>query len=253
MSSWLLIIPSLTAVLIFASAAGGKPGWMRWLAPLVAVIFIAGAWLGLVWAPPDREMGDVQRILYMHVPSVWMALLAATLNFGCSVVYMFRASWKTDAIAEAAAEVGLLFGANGVLLGSIWGKPTWNTWWTWDPRLTSAAIMLIAYAGYLALRKFVEDPERRAVWSSVLGIIAYVDIPIVWFSVRWWQGIHQLQSSPKTVDPDMTFVLRWHSFAFLCLLVAFIAARYRVAMSARQSETTLPPAAAPTRSSAAAV
>src|SRR5262249_57934562 len=124
----------------------------------VAVAMLStGAWLALAWAPPDREMGDVQRIMYAHVPSVWMALLAVTLNFGCSVVSLFRNSPKADALAEAAAEVGVLFGAVGVTLGSIWGRPTWGVWWTWDPRLTSAAIMLVSYAGYLALRRFVED------------------------------------------------------------------------------------------------
>src|SRR5262249_15410004 len=160
--------------------------------------------------------------MYAHVPSVWMALLAVTLNFGCSVVYLFRNSPKADALAEAAAEVGVLFGAVGVTLGSIWGRPTWGVWWTWDPRLTSAAIMLVSYAGYLALRRFVEDPERRATWSAVAAIIAFVDIPIVWFSVKWWRSLHQVQSSPKTVDPQMTLVLRWNAIAFLLVLIVFI-------------------------------
>jgi heme exporter protein C len=204
-----------------------------------------GGYLGLIWAPADREMGDVQRIMYAHVPSVWMALLAVTLNFACSVLYLFKNSWKLDALAEASAEVGVLFGAVGVTLGAIWARPTWGVWWNWDPRLTTAAIMLVSYAGYLALRRFVEDPERRAVWSAVVAIIAYVDVPIIWFSVKWWNSLHQVQSSPKTVDPDMVFALRWNAFAFLAFLIFFIWSRYRIALRERQRELALPEAIGP--------
>ncbi len=214
---------------------------VRWAIFIVAVAMLAvGAWLALAWAPPDREMGDVQRIMYVHVPQVWMALLAATLNFGCSVAYLFKKSWKTDALAEASAEVGVLFGAVGIALGSIWGRPTWGVWWAWDPRLTTAAILLVAYAGYLALRRFVEDPERRAVWSAVTAIVAYVDVPLIWYSVQWWRSLHQVQSSPKTVDPQMVLVLRWHAFAFLGLLIFFIWSRYQIAIAARRRELAMP-------------
>jgi heme exporter protein C len=185
-------------------------------------------------------MGDVQRIMYVHVPQVWMALLAVTLNCGCSVAYLFKNSWKTDALAEASAEVGVFFGAVGISLGSIWGRPTWGVWWAWDPRLTTAAILLVAYAGYLALRRFVEDPERRAVWSAVTAIVAYVDVPLIWYSVQWWRSLHQVQSSPRTVDPQMVLVLRWHAFAFLALLIYFIWTRYQIALAARHRELAMP-------------
>lgn len=199
-----------------------------------------GAWLGLGWAPPDREMGDVQRIMYAHVPSVWMALIGLVLNFVASVVYLFKNSWKTDALAEASAEAGVVIGANGVLLGAIWARPTWGVWWTWDPRLTTAAIMLIAYAGYLALRKFIEDPERRAMWSAVYAIFAAIDLPILWFSVRWWRSIHQLQSAPSTVDPQMVIPLRVNAFAFLFITIVFIWQRYRISLRTREEEVALP-------------
>ena len=218
----------------------------NWLRPALAGVAFAmlgvGAFLGLSWAPPDREMGDVQRIMYAHVPAVWMALLAVTLNFVCSITYLFKNSWKMDALAEASAEVGVLFGAVGVSLGAIWARPTWGVWWTWDPRLTTAAIMLVSYAGYLALRRFVEDPERRAVWSAVVAIISYVDVPIIWYSVKWWKSLHQVQSSPKTVDPAMTFALRWNAFALLAFLIFFIWSRYRIALREREREVALPDA-----------
>jgi heme exporter protein C len=211
------------------------------LALLALGLVIWGAWLGLAWAPPDREMGDVQRIMYVHVPAMEMALLAMTLNFVCSVVYLFRPSWPTDSLAEAFAEVGLFFGAYGLVLGSIWGKPTWGTYWTWDPRLTSMAIGLMAYAGYLALRRFVDDAERRAVWSAVVAIIIAVDVPIIYFSVRWWRSLHQMQSSPATVDPAMVRVLRWNFIAFFVVFILFVTARYSIALARRRQEVTPPP------------
>jgi heme exporter protein C len=205
-------------------------------------LFISGAWLGLAWAPPDREMGHVQRIMYVHVPLMEMALLAGSINFICCVLYLFKASWKTDALAEATAEVGLVFGGIGMVLGSIWGRPTWGVYWAWDPRLTTMAILLVAYAGYLALRRFVDDPDRRAVWSAVAGIVIAADIPIVYFSVRWWKSLHQIQSSPKTVDKLMVLPLRWNLCAFLGLLIIFLVVRYRIALAARLRETTVPDA-----------
>jgi heme exporter protein C len=133
-----------------------------------------------------------------------------------------------------------MFGAVGVLLGAIWGRPTWGVYWTWDPRLTTAAIMLVAYMGYMAMRRFVEDPEKRAVWSSVVGIIAAVDLPIIWFSVKWWRSLHQVQSSPSTVDPSMVVPLRISAFGFLAFMILFIMLRYRIALNERQAEVALP-------------
>ena len=222
------------------------PGTRRWvwkaLLAIAVPMFAFGGYLALVWAPPDREMGDVQRIMYAHVPQVWMALLGFTLNFACSIAYLFKKSWVSDSLAEASAEVAVYFGAVGVTLGAIWARPTWGVWWDWDPRLTTAAIMLVVYAGYLTLRRFVDNPEMRATWSAALGIFAFVDIPILWFSVKWWRSLHQVQSSPKTVDPDMTFVLRWFSVAFLAMLIAFIYLRFRLAMAARKNELAPPEA-----------
>lgn len=211
--------------------------------PIYALILLGiGHFVGLAVAPPDREMGDVQRIMYAHVPAVWIALLALTTNFVCSVLYLFKPSWKVDSLAEASAEVGLVFGSVGVLLGAIWGRPTWGVYWTWDPRLTTAAILLVAYMGYMALRRFVEDPEKRAVWSSVVGIIAAVDLPIIWFSVKWWRSLHQVQSSPKTVDPAMQLPLRISAYAFLTIALIFIINRYRIALAERNAEVALPEA-----------
>jgi heme exporter protein C len=224
----------------FLYASIRSAGLRAILALLAVALLVSGAWYGLLRAPPDREMGEVQRIMYAHVPAQWMALMAVTLNFVCSVVYLLRPRWSTDALAEASAEVGLFFGALGLVLGSIWGKPTWGVYWSWDPRLTSEAILLVAYAGYLALRRFVDDAERRAVWSAVAGIIIAVDIPIIWFSVQWWRSLHQKQSSPSTVDPQMVLALRWNAFAFLALWLVFLSTRYLIAR-ARSARDVAPP------------
>jgi heme exporter protein C len=223
------------------SRFNARPALYAMTGAAVALLAL-GSWMGLVWTPPEREMGHVYRIIYVHVPAMWMAMLALVLNFGCCIAYLFKASWKTDALAEAAAEVGLLFGTYGLVLGSIWGKPTWGVYWDWDPRLTAMAIMLVTYVGYTALRRFVEDPEKRAVWSSVVGIISGINMPIVWKSVQWWRSLHQVQSTPKTVDPDMVLALRVNAWASLILLVLFLLHRYRIALATREAEVALPSA-----------
>ena len=211
---------------------------IRKVLPFVAVAMVAsGAYVGLVWAPPDREMGDVQRIMYAHVPSVWMAFLCLTTNFICSVTYLFTSKWGADALSEATAEVGVVFGTIGVSLGAIWGRPTWGVWWTWDPRLTTTAIMLMLYTGYLALRAFTEDPERRARWSAAVGILAFLNVPIVYMSVRWWRTLHQPQSSPATVDTAYAWGLRTNAIAVLLILVYLIGRRYHAAALERAAET----------------
>ena len=227
-----------------ASAAARAWVWKA-LAALGLLLMASGGYLALVVAPADREMGDVSRIMYAHVPEVWSALVALCVNFAASLAYLFRKSLALDAVAEACAEVGVFFGAVGVLLGSIWGRPTWGVWWDWDPRLTTAAIMLVVYAGYLALRKFVDDPEKRATFSSVLGIIAFADLPILWFSVRWWRSLHQRQSGAGSMDPTIRTVLLWNVAAFLALTIVFIWHRYQIAMAARAREVALPSALPP--------
>jgi heme exporter protein C len=215
------------------------------LAVQALVMLPIGVWLGLIWAPPEREMGDVYRIIYAHVPQVWMALLGTTLNFGASLAFLMKKSWTADALAESSAEVGLYFGIVGVTLGAIWGKPTWGVYWTWDPRLTSAAVMLIYYTGYLALRRFTENPDTRATWSAALGTFGIVIPVTVYFSVKWMKSLHQEQSTPKTVDPQMVFALRWAACTFLCLLIVFVYHRYKIARATLAKEVAPPEALGP--------
>lgn len=192
------------------------------------ILLVLGGYLGLFVAPTEREMGEVYRIIYVHVPAAWTALVAFTVTLVSSVWYLFSSKWRADTIAEASAEVGVFFSVLVLITGSIWGKPTWGVYWSWDPRLTTAAIMTFAFAGYLALRQFVDQPEKRATWSAVTAILIYIDIPLVWYSVKWWNSLHQLQSSPQTVSAEMVSPLRVSAFAFLFVFLFFTRIRYAI-------------------------
>jgi heme exporter protein C len=190
-------------------------------------------------------MGDTVRIMYVHVPTAWNAMLALTSAFGCALAFLLRGGWKWDARLEAAMEVGTTLSALLCVQGAIWAKPTWGVWWDWDPRLTTTAVMVFAFAGILTLRRFVDDPVKRAVWSAVACIIAYVDVPIVYFSVKWWNSLHQLQSTPETVSRAFHWPLRINAFGILFLMAGMIALRSRVATLRLQGELAPPlPAAA---------
>jgi heme exporter protein C len=248
----LLVIGIWVGLLVFLYWGSEYALNKRWLLVVLGVVAFAllagGEYYGLAVAPPERDMGDVYRIIYAHVPEEWMSMMALTLNFVFSVGFLIRKNWRLDALAEATAEAGLLLAGTGVVLGSIWARPTWGVWWTTDPRLITAAVMVVSYAAYMALRRFMDDPERRARWSAVVAILAAADLPLVWFSVKWWASIHQMQSSPETVpDPSMRLALRWNGIAFLFILIFFSMMRYRISREARKAELTAPDALPPTR------
>jgi heme exporter protein C len=213
------------------------------LLALGILCLLAGSYLGLFVAPPEHFMGDVQRIMYVHVPTAWNAMLAMTFAGICAVVFLFTNDWKWDARMEGGIEVGVLLAFLLCCQGAIWAKPTWGVWWDWDPRLTTTAVLLFAFLGILALRRFVDDPVKRAVWSSVATIIAYVDVPIVYFSVKWWNSLHQTQSSPATVSKAFHLPLRLNAFGVLFVMTAFIMLRARIASLRLEQELAPPPAA----------
>lgn len=212
------------------------------LIALGVLFLLAGSYYGLLVAPPEQYMGEVQRIMYVHVPTAWNALLAITFAFVCAIVFLFKSGdFKWDARLEASIEVGVLLAFLLCVQGSIWAKPTWGVWWDWDPRLTTTAVLLFAFLGILALRRFVDDPVKRGIWSSVATIIAYVDVPIVYFSVRWWNSLHQLQSTPQTVSSQFHLPLRVNAFGILFVMTGFIMLRARLASLRHASEIAPPP------------
>ncbi|HSA54284.1 MAG TPA: cytochrome c biogenesis protein CcsA [Gemmatimonadaceae bacterium] len=208
----------------------------EWLGVVALLAVIGAQLLGFLTSPPDRDMGHLQKIMYVHVPSAWNAFMAFFVVAAASLMYLWKGEERHDLLAASAAEVGTLFTALTLALGSIWGRPTWGIWWTWDPRLTSTAVLLMIFVGYLSLRSFVDDHERRAQWSAAVGLLGALNVPIVYMSVKWWRTIHQMQSSPSTVDPEYVVGLRANGIAFLLVLVYFILKRYRAAQLERAAE-----------------
>jgi heme exporter protein C len=177
------------------------PGW------LAASVFGVTVVLGLVGVPADAVQGDVQRIMYIHVPSAWLAYLAFFVTLVAGLLYLRRGDLRYDRVAAASAEIGLVFTGLTIATGSIWGKATWGKWWDWDPRLTTTAILFVIYAGYLLLRQSLVDRRRRARLAAILGIIGFVNVPIVHFSVLWWRGLHQPPTVIRPGDPTINHVL----------------------------------------------
>jgi heme exporter protein C len=205
-----------------------EPRWLRIVGVAGVVAFVGAQALGVLTSPPDRDMGDLQKIMYVHVPAAWNAFIAFFIVAIASIKVLLTNDERADLLAAAAAEVGAALTALTLILGSIWGRPTWGVWWTWDARLTSTAVLLVIFVGYLTLREFAEEPERRMRWSAAVGVIGALNVPIVYMSVRWWRTLHQIQSSPATVDPHYVVGLRTNAIAFLLLLVFFIGLRYHL-------------------------
>jgi heme exporter protein C len=206
-------------------------GWLTVLA------LVAGLVMGFAVAPREVTQGNVQRIMYVHVPAVWVAYLAFAVGFVASIVYLARRRPGADRLAHAACEVGTVFLGVNITTGAIWGKPTWGTWWTWDARLTSVAVVFVMFLAYLLLRQAIEDRERGARYASVLGILAALNIPLVHFSVYWWRTLHQPPSVLKPGASSMPSVILTAllvNFAALALLGAYFVARRARVLAAEE-------------------
>ncbi|MGB5889019.1 MAG: cytochrome c biogenesis protein [Thermoanaerobaculia bacterium] len=216
--------------------------WDQAFGWLGLALLAVGTYMGLFVAPPERFMGEVQRIMYVHVPCAWVGMVCYTLAFVMAIVSLWSHRPRHDAIVTAAAEVGIVLNALLLIQGSIWARATWGVWWDWDVRLTTSLVMLLLFAGVLALRSFVDDPSRRATWTAITTIVAFIDVPLVYFCVRWWRSLHQVQSSPETVDPLMVVPLRLNAFAILFIAIWMIARRTRLEMARFQQEHVDEPA-----------
>lgn len=198
-----------------------------------AVVLVAsGLVLGLVVAPPDQLQGDLQRLMYLHVPAAWTAYLAFLVTLVASIGWLRTRAPRWDHRAVAAVEVGVVFTALTLALGSLWGKPVWGVWWTWDPRLVTTALLLVVYLGYLALRRVTVDPVVRARRSAVFGIVAFAQVPIVHLSVVWWRTLHQpptvLRPGDPAIDHVMGLALLVNVLAFTAVFVALWLRRVEV-------------------------
>ena len=201
-------------------------GWLTLLGLAATAVF------ALAVVPADAEQGDVQRLMYVHVPAAWLAFLSFGVVFLASVAYLRTGRIRWDRIAVASAEIGVLFCVLTLILGSLWGRPVWGTWWTWDPRLTTTVVLLLIYVGYLSLRNVADSPSRRAHWSAVVGVVGFVDVPIVHMSVVWWRSLHQeatvIRPGAPTMDPSMLVALLLGTVAFSVAYGYLMTVRLRV-------------------------
>jgi heme exporter protein C len=196
--------------------------WTTRIIGIAAVVGVAFTiWLGLWVTPPDQVQGNLVRLVYLHPGVAWVALyLAFGLAAVASLLYLWprTRSLFWDRLAAAAVEVGVIFNICTLISGSIWGKPTWGVYWAWDARLTSTAVLLILFLGYLALRRVPAEPEVRAKRSAIVALFASVDVPIVHFSVLWWKTLHQ---GATVLNPDLSPTI--HGSMAWTLLLSFIA------------------------------
>jgi len=181
-------------------------GLLRWRRPLglaAAAGMAALAVTALLLVAPDAVQGPPQRIFYIHVPSAWVGFLALAVVFVASVRYLVTGDPRHDDLASASAGLGVLFTTGVLLTGPLWARPVWGAYWVWDPRLTSFFVLWLVYLSYLALRRQVTDPVRRARYSAVLGVLGFLDVPIVYMSVNWWRGMHPEQVVITADGPGM--------------------------------------------------
>jgi heme exporter protein C len=213
-------------------ARTGSRGAQRPRGWATAVSLLATAVLGLLVVPPDAHQGDVQRLMYVHVPAAWLAFASFGVVFVASIAYLRTGQIRWDRVAVSSAEIGVQFCALTIVLGSLWGRPVWGAWWTWDPRLTTTAVLLLIYVGYLSLRRVADSPSRRAHWSAVVGVVGFVDVPIVHMSVVWWRSLHQeatvLRPGAPTMAPGMLATLLFATVAFSIAYAYLMAVRTRV-------------------------
>ena len=216
--------------------------WAR-VRGLLGILALASAfvatWMALVWAPADAVQGEVYRIMFVHVPSAWLAYLAFVVVFLASVAWLWSKRPIFDAIAVSSAEIGVLFTGLALVAGSIWAKPTWGVWWTWEPRLITTAVMFVMYVGYLLLRGLSTDFERRATRAAILGVVLVIDVPIVHRSVLWANSLHQLPTvlraaGSPALDASMLLTLMVSVGAFTLIYAYFMTERVAIEMVRRE-------------------
>lgn len=185
---------------------------------LVAVILLIPFLLSVfVFTPAHSEQGDAARLLFLHLPSVFVTYVGFFITFISSIIYLRKKTIFWDLLAGSSAEIGLLFCAIMLVSGSLWGKPTWGTYWQWDPRMTSSAIMFVTYLGYLAVRRMDITPEARSRRAAVLGILSFINVIIVHFSIDWWRGLHQ----GRTFSSSSISIEGWYLFTLFLGLIFF--------------------------------
>ena len=207
---------------------------------MAGVLLLVDLYLIFMVAPTDANLGNVQRVFYVHVPIALMSFLAFFIVFVGSVMYLIKRSNRWDCMALAAGEVGVVFVSLALVTGVIWAKPVWNVWWTWEPRLTTTLVLWLLYVGYLMVRAYAPNRPKAAVYAAVVGIIGFIDVPIVYYSVQWWRSIHPQQvvgplADSGSLNSTMYLVLLISMLAFLFLTAWLVLER----MAVRDAEDEL--------------
>jgi len=228
----------------FASPATFYPlaGRLQPLFAWAAVLFtLAGLWVGLFVAPTDAQQGEGYRIIFVHVPASWMSMfIYCVMAFWAAIGLAFNIR-LASMMASALAPTGAMFAFLSLLTGSLWGKPMWGTWWVWDARLTSELILLFLYLGFMALQAAIDDPRRADKAGAILAIVGVVNVPIIYFSVKWWNTLHQGASVSLTRSPSMAQTMLWGmllmALAFWMYSIAVALARARNIVLERERHT----------------
>jgi heme exporter protein CcmC len=212
----------------FYCLSGRVVPWLAWGS---LALMLAGAYGGLVLAPPDYQQGESYRIMFVHVPSAWMSLFVYMVMAGASAIGLIWKMKLADIVARASAPLGASFTFLALATGSLWGKPMWGTWWVWDARLTSELILLFLYLGYIALQSAIEDRRVAARAGAIVALVGVVNIPIIHYSVEWWNTLHQGATLTKfdkpSIHPSMLTPLLVMVVAFMLYYGAAVLMRAR--------------------------
>lgn len=209
------------------------------LGVLVAILLARNLYMIFMRLPDEASQGMIYRIMFFHVPAAMTAMLCAFVALVSSVMFLSTRNFRYDAVAVSTTEVGLAFLAANLVSGSIWGRIIWGIWWTWDARLTSALVCWILYAGYLMLRRAIEEPTQRGIFAAVFSIFAFADVPIVVFSIKWWRTQHPqpVLWGGGAIDPAMRSTLYWNLLAMVLLGIILVAVRLRQEETQREIDS----------------
>jgi heme exporter protein C len=215
-----------------------------WLAAATVLLLAAGLYMALFVAPPDYQQGESVRIMYVHVPSAWMSMFVYVIMAGAGAIGLVWNIKLAEVLAAVSAPIGASFTLLALVTGSLWGKPMWGAWWAWDARLTSELILLFLYIGFMALQAAIDDPRRAARASALLALVGVVNIPVIHFSVQWWNTLHQPASissiakvGAPAIDPSMLWPLLIMAVAFKLYYVTVALMRMRAEILERERNT----------------
>ena len=180
---------------------------LPWLIGAAALLMVVGFVWGLVFAPPDYQQGDTVRIMFVHVPAAWLSLLCYSLIATASVISLIWRHALADVAAKSAAPLGAAFTFLALVTGMLWGQPMWGTFWVWDARLTSFLVLFFIYIGYMALWETIDDPQKAGRAAAILGVVGFINVPIVKFSVDWWNTLHQPASISRLDGPAIHWTI----------------------------------------------